>query len=93
MKEVIAGIVVLVSLVLIPGSAFAYWVQDSYGQGIGGSVLVGLDTLFAGVFVPLLSLFVVITHHHSYAVCLYSSTIFTLASVIPNLAWSYVHES
>jgi hypothetical protein len=35
MREVIAGIVVLVRLVLIPGSAFAYWVPDSYGQGIG----------------------------------------------------------
>ena len=34
MREVIAGIVVLVCLVLIPGSAFAYWVPDS-GQGIG----------------------------------------------------------
>ena len=34
MREVIAGIVVLVFLVLIPGSAFAYWVPDS-GQGIG----------------------------------------------------------
>jgi hypothetical protein len=32
MREVIAGIVVLVCLVLIPGSAFAYWVPDSYGQ-------------------------------------------------------------
>jgi hypothetical protein len=31
-SEVIAG----VSLVLIPGSAFAYWVQDSYGQGLPG---------------------------------------------------------
>ena len=35
MREVIAGIVILVCLVLIPGSAFAYWVPDSYGQGIG----------------------------------------------------------
>jgi hypothetical protein len=35
MREVIAGIVVLVCLVLIPGSVFAYWVPDSYGQGIG----------------------------------------------------------
>jgi hypothetical protein len=35
MREVIAGTVVLVCLVLIPGSAFAYWVPDSYGQGIG----------------------------------------------------------
>ncbi len=35
MREVIAGIVVLVCLFLIPGSAFAYWVPDSYGQGIG----------------------------------------------------------
>jgi len=35
MREVIAGIVVLVSLVLIPSSAFAYWVPDYYGQGIG----------------------------------------------------------
>ena len=34
MKEVIAAIA-LVSLFLIPGSAFAYWVPDSYGQGIG----------------------------------------------------------
>ena len=35
MREVIAGIVILVCLVLIPGSAFAYWVPDSYGEGIG----------------------------------------------------------
>jgi hypothetical protein len=35
MREVIAGIVVLVCLVLIPGSAFAYWVPDYYGQGMG----------------------------------------------------------
>ena len=35
MKEVIAGVVVLVSLVLMPGSAFAYWVPDPYGQGVG----------------------------------------------------------
>jgi hypothetical protein len=35
MGEVIAGIVVLVCLFLIPGSAFAYWVPDSDGQGIG----------------------------------------------------------
>jgi hypothetical protein len=35
MREVIAGIVVLVSLVLIPSSAFAYWVPDYYGHGIG----------------------------------------------------------
>jgi hypothetical protein len=35
MREVIAGLVVLVSLVLIPGSAFAYWDPDSYGQGMG----------------------------------------------------------
>ena len=35
MREVIAGIVVLVFLFLIPGSAFAYWVPDYYGQGIG----------------------------------------------------------
>ncbi len=35
MREVIAAIV-LVSLVLIPGSAFAYWIPDSYGQGIPG---------------------------------------------------------
>jgi hypothetical protein len=35
MREVIPGIVVLVSRVLIPGSAFAYWVRDSYGQGTG----------------------------------------------------------
>jgi hypothetical protein len=35
MREVIAGIGLLVSLVLIPGSAFAYWVPDSYGPGIG----------------------------------------------------------
>jgi hypothetical protein len=34
MKEVIAAIGV-VFLVLIPGSAFAYWVPDSYGQGVG----------------------------------------------------------
>ena len=34
MIEVIAAIG-LVFLVLIPGSAFAYWVPDSYGQGIG----------------------------------------------------------
>ena len=34
MIEVIAAIG-LVFLVLIPGSAFAYWVQDSYGQRIG----------------------------------------------------------
>jgi hypothetical protein len=34
MREVIAGIA-LVSLFLIPGSAFAYWVPDYYGQGIG----------------------------------------------------------
>jgi hypothetical protein len=33
-REVIAAIG-LVSLVLIPGSAFAYWVPDSYGQEIG----------------------------------------------------------
>ncbi|MGA9149238.1 MAG: hypothetical protein WBZ36_01565 [Candidatus Nitrosopolaris sp.] len=40
-REVIAAIC-LVSLVLIPGSAFAYWVPDSYGQGIGpGSGLPG----------------------------------------------------
>jgi hypothetical protein len=35
MREVITGIVVLVCLFLIPGSAFAYWVPDSYGEGIG----------------------------------------------------------
>ena len=34
MKEVIAAIGV-VFLALIPGSAFAYWVPDPYGQGIG----------------------------------------------------------
>ncbi|MGA9151233.1 MAG: hypothetical protein WBZ36_11695 [Candidatus Nitrosopolaris sp.] len=32
MREVIAGIA-LVCLFLIPGSSFAYWVPDSYGQG------------------------------------------------------------
>jgi hypothetical protein len=31
----IAGIGLIASLFLIPGSAFAYWVPDSYGQGIG----------------------------------------------------------
>jgi hypothetical protein len=40
MKQVIAGISLIVgiglivSLFLIPGSAFAYWVPDYYGQGI-----------------------------------------------------------
>jgi hypothetical protein len=34
MRELIAGIV-LVSLFLIPGSAFAYWIPNSYGRGIG----------------------------------------------------------
>ena len=34
MREVIAAIA-LVSLFLIPGSAFAYWEPDPYGQGIG----------------------------------------------------------
>jgi hypothetical protein len=34
MREVIAAIA-LVSLFLIPGSAFACWVPDYYGQGIG----------------------------------------------------------
>jgi hypothetical protein len=34
MREVIAAIA-LVSLFLIPGSAFAYWVPYYYGQGIG----------------------------------------------------------
>jgi hypothetical protein len=34
MREVIAAIA-LVSLFLFPGSAFAYWVPDYYGQGIG----------------------------------------------------------
>jgi hypothetical protein len=38
MREVIAGIVVLVCLILIPGSAFAYWVPDSFGQGINKSI-------------------------------------------------------
>ena len=41
MKEVIAAMG-LVSLVLIPGSAFAYWVPDSYGQGIGPGQGTGL---------------------------------------------------
>ena len=35
MREVITGIVVLVCLFLIPGSAFAYWVPDYYGQVTG----------------------------------------------------------
>ncbi|MGB8935683.1 MAG: hypothetical protein WCC17_11320 [Candidatus Nitrosopolaris sp.] len=43
MREVIAAIG-LASLVLIPGSAFAYWVPDSYGQGIGP----GPDLLLPG---------------------------------------------
>jgi hypothetical protein len=34
-REVIAAIC-LVSPILIPGSAFAYWVQDSYGPGLPG---------------------------------------------------------
>jgi hypothetical protein len=34
MREVISAIA-LVSLFLVPGSAFAYWVPDYYGQGIG----------------------------------------------------------
>lgn len=34
MREVKAAIA-LVSLFLIPGSAFAYWFPDYYGQGIG----------------------------------------------------------
>jgi hypothetical protein len=42
MREVIAGIVVLVWLVLIPGSAFAYWVPDPYGPGIGPGAGPGL---------------------------------------------------
>jgi hypothetical protein len=42
MREVIAGIVVLVWLVLIPGSAFAYWVPDPYGPGIGPGAGRGL---------------------------------------------------
>ncbi|MGB8936190.1 MAG: hypothetical protein WCC17_13900 [Candidatus Nitrosopolaris sp.] len=37
MREVIAAIG-LIFLVLIPGSAFAYWVPDSYGQEIGQRV-------------------------------------------------------
>jgi hypothetical protein len=51
MRKVIAAIC-LISLVLIPGSAFAYWVPDSYGQGIGpglpgpqGGYLSGLPGL------------------------------------------------
>ena len=35
MREVITGIGLLVCLFLIPNSAFAYWVPDSYGPGIG----------------------------------------------------------
>jgi hypothetical protein len=42
MREVIAGIVVLVCLLLIPGSASAYWVPDSYGPGIGPGAGPGL---------------------------------------------------
>jgi threonine/homoserine/homoserine lactone efflux protein len=38
MREVIAGLVVLVCLFLVPGPAFAYWVPDSYGQGIGSGL-------------------------------------------------------
>jgi hypothetical protein len=52
MKEVTVAAICLVFLVLIPGSAFAYWVPDSYGQGIGpglpgpqGGYLVGLTGL------------------------------------------------
>jgi hypothetical protein len=49
MREVIAGIVVLVCLFLIPGSAFAYWVPDSYGEGIGsGSGLPGPQGVYPG---------------------------------------------
>ena len=51
MRGVIAAIC-LVSLVLIPGSAFVYWVPDSYGQEIGpglpgpqGGYLSGLPGL------------------------------------------------
>jgi hypothetical protein len=51
MKEVIAGITVLVSLFLIPSSAFAYWVPDYYGQGIGpgqGPELAGPQGAYPG---------------------------------------------
>jgi hypothetical protein len=48
MKEVIAAIGV-VFLALIPSSAFAYWVPDSYGQGIGpGSGLPGPQAAYPG---------------------------------------------
>jgi hypothetical protein len=46
MREVIAGIVVLVCLFFAPGSAFAYWVQDS-GQAIGPG-LPGLQGGYVG---------------------------------------------
>jgi hypothetical protein len=49
MREVIAGIIVLVCLFLIPGSAFAYWVPDSYGEGIGqGPGLAGPQGGYSG---------------------------------------------
>ncbi len=47
MREVIAAIA-LVSLFLIPGSAFAYWVPDYYGQGQGPEQGPGLPGLQGG---------------------------------------------